>query len=164
MSHPNTFQGSGNDYYQSTLQLTDTFGQEADMSANSLVTTKPTIIENETQQEVSVFFLPCRGSCSIIMALKGAKLSAGTSSRQPSAWIKFVVCQAFLRSGKWKELPVLQTSGLALARRQTFDAHMITRRTSHPTFFFWGGRFRSPRNPSTRPSERVSENDEGCVI
>jgi len=58
MSHPNTFPGSGNDDYQSTLQWTDIFGQMAEMSSNGLVTTKPKDIENEIQQEVSDFFYP----------------------------------------------------------------------------------------------------------
>jgi len=63
-----TLPGSGNNYYPSTLQWTDIFGEMAEMSATSLVTTKPSKIDNETREGVSVF-LPRRGSCSILMAL-----------------------------------------------------------------------------------------------
>ena len=58
----------GNNHYQSALQWADTCGQEAEMSVTSSATAKPTKIESEIQQEVSVL-LPRRGSCSILMAL-----------------------------------------------------------------------------------------------
>lgn len=54
----NTFPGGRNDYHQSAQQWTDTLAQEAEAST-SLVTTKPTYIENETRSEVSeCFFTP----------------------------------------------------------------------------------------------------------
>ena len=50
-----TFPGGGNNHHQSTLQWTDAFDREAEMS-KCLADAKPNIIEYENQQEVSGFF------------------------------------------------------------------------------------------------------------
>ena len=47
----------------------NSYPDDDDNHPTSLATAKPKTIENDTQSEVSRFFLPRRGSCSMIMAL-----------------------------------------------------------------------------------------------